>query len=106
MMSWRNPVFQTLCIKTNIAAKKIRVRQSIPFIMPYLFGLNSNTGSAETNAMYVNLKSICTPRNTVEILAAARRTIKTREILERVESFLSFIGSSRWFNMFLWKWLR
>jgi hypothetical protein len=48
---WKRPESQTLSMRTNIAAKKINVYQSILLIMPNLFGLNRTMGKADANAI-------------------------------------------------------
>ena len=48
---WKNPDCHTLCIRTNMAAKKTKVVQSIFLIRVMRRGLNSKSGSAEIRAM-------------------------------------------------------
>jgi hypothetical protein len=70
----------------NIAAKKMRVRQSMCLIILSLFWLNIRTGTAATSAMYVSLKSTWGATKPATILAITNVTIKNKESLERVAS--------------------
>ena len=50
-IDWIKPESQTLCMRTNMAAKKINVYQSILLIMRNLLGLNSTMGKADASAI-------------------------------------------------------
>ncbi|VVB71293.1 Uncharacterised protein [uncultured archaeon] len=90
---WKTPDIQTLSISTNMAAKKIRVCQSIRFATSSLFWLKSRMGSAEMRAMQVSGNRPPAPRRTVPILAKIRTTSMMKDISERRASSGSVISS-------------
>ena len=66
---WKNPVSQTAAIRTNIAAKKMSVVQSMDLTTSNLCDEKTRTGRAAANPIRGRGMTIAAAINEIEILA-------------------------------------